>query len=62
MLMIHLLLKPLRKDASLKVTELSMVFIEYEFEKEKEKEITELSAYKKIVVSKTLEKYFQKDP
>tara|TARA_Y100001954_G_C15458216_1_gene429576 strand:+ start:392 stop:511 length:120 start_codon:yes stop_codon:yes gene_type:complete len=39
-----------------------MVFIEYEFEKEKEKEITELSAYKKIVVSKTLEKYFKKDP
>ena len=57
---IRLLLTPLRKEASSREIELSLLFNDYDFEKEKE--ITEIYAYQEIEVRKTLEKYFKKDP
>tara|TARA_Y100000022_G_C12988853_1_gene257036 strand:- start:229 stop:435 length:207 start_codon:yes stop_codon:yes gene_type:complete len=57
---IRLLVTPLRKEASSREIELSLVFNDEDFEKEKE--ITEIYAYQEIEVRKTLEKYFKKDP
>ena len=57
---IRLLLTPLRKEASSREIELSLVFNDEDLEKEKE--ITEIYAYHEIEVRKTLEKYFKKDP
>ena len=42
---IRLLLTPLRKEASSREIELSLVFNDEDYEKEKEKEITEIYAY-----------------
>ena len=58
--LIRLLLTPLRKEASSREIELSLVFNDEDYEKEKE--ITEIYAYQEIEVRKTLEKYFKKDP
>ena len=58
--LIRLLLTPLRKEASSREIELSLLFNDEDYEKEKE--ITEIYAYQEIEVRKTLEKYFKKDP
>ena len=57
---IRLLLTPLRKEASSREIELSMVSNDYDFEKEKE--VTEINAYQEIEMRKTLNGIHQKDP
>ena len=53
---IRLLVTPLRKEASSREIELSLVFNDEDLEKEKE--ITEIYAYQKIEVRKTLREWF----
>ena len=57
---IRLLLTPLRKEASSREIDLSMVSNSYDFEKEKE--VTEINAFQEIEVRKTLWKKLKKDP
>ena len=57
---IRLLLTPLRKEASSREIELSMVSNDYDFEKEKE--VTEINAYQEIEVRKKPLEKTQKGP
>ena len=53
---IRLLVTPLRKEASSREIELSLVFNDEDLEKEKE--ITEINAYQEIEMHKTLKNFF----